>query len=107
VLLPYVHVNMPCRNLVFVITFEKLSPAGPKNGVESCVSRFSTICAKNQVLKLKIDKVTVIRATNSSKRLCLFQVSTSYQSPFNVLEYGEYGRVHDSDGRSLHGSLMG
>ena len=26
-------------------------------------SRFSTICAKNQVLKLKIDKVTVIRVT--------------------------------------------
>jgi hypothetical protein len=42
---------------------KKLSP-GPKNGLESCVSRFSTICAKNQVLKLKIDKVTVIRATN-------------------------------------------
>ena len=37
-----------------------MSP-GPKNGLESCVSRFSTICAKNQVLKLKIDKVTVIR----------------------------------------------
>ena len=31
--------------------------------LESCVSRFSTICAKNQVLKLKIDKVTVIRVT--------------------------------------------
>jgi hypothetical protein len=37
-----------------------MSP-GPKNRLESCVSRFSTICAKNLVLKLKIDKVTVIR----------------------------------------------
>jgi hypothetical protein len=44
--------------------FEKLSPE-PKNGLESCVSRFSTICAKNLVLKLKIDKVTVIRVTKS------------------------------------------
>jgi hypothetical protein len=40
--------------------FEKMSP-GPKKWLESCVSRFSTIYAKNQVLKLKIDKVTVIR----------------------------------------------
>jgi hypothetical protein len=47
-------------NLVFVITFrEKMSP-GPKNGLERRPLRFSTICAKNQVLKLKIDKVTVI-----------------------------------------------
>jgi hypothetical protein len=38
---------------------------GPKNGLESCVSRFSTICAKNLVLKLKIDEVTVIRVTKS------------------------------------------
>jgi hypothetical protein len=37
-----------------------MSP-GPKKWLESCVSRFSTICAKNKVLKLKIDKVTVIR----------------------------------------------
>ena len=37
-----------------------MSP-GPKNRLESWVSRFSTICAKNQVLNLKIDKVTVIR----------------------------------------------
>jgi hypothetical protein len=29
--------------------------------LESCVSRFSAICAKNLVLKIKIDKVTVIR----------------------------------------------
>ena len=41
-----------------------MSP-GPKNRLESCVSRFSTICAKNLVLKLKIDKVTVIRVTKS------------------------------------------
>jgi hypothetical protein len=46
--------------------FEKLSP-GTKNGLERRVSRFSTICAKNQVLKLKIDKVTVIRAKLTSK----------------------------------------
>ena len=37
----------------------------PKNRLESCVSRFSTICAKNLVLKLKIDKVTVILDFNS------------------------------------------
>ena len=41
---------------------EKLSP-GYKNGLERRPSRFSTICAKNQVLKLNIDKVTVIRVT--------------------------------------------
>ena len=39
---------------------EKISP-GPKNGLERRVSRFSTACAKNQVLKYNIDKVTVIR----------------------------------------------
>jgi hypothetical protein len=39
--------------------FVKLSP-GPKNGVERRRLRFSTICAKNQVLKFNIDKVTVI-----------------------------------------------
>jgi hypothetical protein len=37
-----------------------MSP-GLNNVLESCVSRFSTICAKNQQLKLKIDEVTVIR----------------------------------------------
>ena len=42
--------------------FEKLS-SGPKNGKERRPSRFSTICAKNQALKLNIDKVTVIRVT--------------------------------------------
>jgi hypothetical protein len=41
---------------------EKFS-TGPENGLERRVSRFSTICAKNQVLKVKIDKVTVIRVT--------------------------------------------
>jgi hypothetical protein len=45
---------------VFVITFQTMSP-GPKNRLESRVSRFSTICAKNLLLKLKIDKVTVNR----------------------------------------------
>ena len=35
---------------------KKLSP-GPKNGLERRASRFSTICAKNQQLKLSIDKV--------------------------------------------------
>jgi hypothetical protein len=38
---------------------KKLSP-GPKSGLERRPLRFSTISAKNQVLKLKIDKVTVI-----------------------------------------------
>ena len=40
--------------------FEKFSP-GPKNDLERRVLRFSSICAKNQVLKLKIGKVRVIR----------------------------------------------
>jgi hypothetical protein len=39
--------------------FKKLSP-GLKNSLERRPLRFSTICTKNQVLKLKIDKVTVI-----------------------------------------------
>ena len=52
-------IQLPYKS-VFVITFQKMSP-GLKNGLESCVSRFSTICAKNLVLKIKIDKVTVIR----------------------------------------------
>ena len=46
------------------ILFEKLSPE-PKNGLESWVSRFSTMWMKNQALKLKIDKVTVILDLNS------------------------------------------
>ena len=41
--------------------FEKLSP-GPKNGPERRLLRFSTICTKNQVLKLNIDKVMLILA---------------------------------------------
>ena len=52
-------------NLGFVITFKKKMPPGLKNGLESCVSRFSTICAKNLALKLKIDEVTVIRVSKS------------------------------------------
>jgi hypothetical protein len=46
-------------NLVFVITFRKIVPRtySCNNGLESCVSRFSTICAKNQVLKLKLTKL--------------------------------------------------
>ena len=40
-----------------------LSP-GPKSGLERRPLRFSTICAKNQVLKLNIDKVTVILRLN-------------------------------------------
>jgi hypothetical protein len=56
------HTPVPLRpNLVFVITFRKKLSPGPKNGLESLVSRFSTICEKNHVLKLKIDEVTVIR----------------------------------------------
>jgi hypothetical protein len=43
---------------------KKLSP-GPKINLERRVSRFSTICAKNYVLELKIDKVTVILRLNS------------------------------------------
>ena len=43
--------------------FSKNCPQDLKNGLERRVSRFSTICAKNQVLKLYIDKVTVIRIT--------------------------------------------
>jgi hypothetical protein len=39
--------------------FEKLSP-GPKNGLERRPMRLSTICTKNQVLKLNIDKVMLI-----------------------------------------------
>ena len=38
---------------------KELSP-GPKNGLERRPLRFSTICTKNQVLKLNIDKVMLI-----------------------------------------------
>jgi hypothetical protein len=43
---------------------KKISP-GPKNGQERHPLRFSTICAKNQVLKLNINKVTTILRLNS------------------------------------------
>ena len=33
--------------------FSKKLSRGPKKGLETCVSRFSTICAKNHVLKFK------------------------------------------------------
>jgi hypothetical protein len=46
-----------------------LNLVGPKNGIERRVSRFSAICAKNQVLKLNINKVTVIRVTQQIARL--------------------------------------
>jgi hypothetical protein len=55
-------IQLPYKT-VFVITFRGEMSPGPKNGAERRVSRFSTICAKNQVLKINIDKVTVIRAT--------------------------------------------
>ena len=42
--------------------FEKLSP-GPKNSLERRASRFFTIRAENQVLKLNIDKVPEICVT--------------------------------------------
>jgi hypothetical protein len=51
-------VQLPYKS-VFVITFRKNVPK-TKNGLERCVLRFSEICAKNQVLKLNIDKVTII-----------------------------------------------
>ena len=46
---------------VFVITCRggEMSP-GPTNSFGRCVWRFSTICAKNQVLKLNMDRVTLI-----------------------------------------------
>jgi hypothetical protein len=40
--------------------FSKNCPQDLKNGFERCPLRFSTICAKNRVRKLNIDKVTVI-----------------------------------------------
>ena len=48
-------IQLPYKS-VFVITFRKMSP-GPKNRQESCVSQFSTICAKNLVLNLKLTKL--------------------------------------------------
>ena len=46
--------------ICFRHNFSKKLSLGPKNGLERRPSRFSTICAKTQVLKLNIDKVTVI-----------------------------------------------
>jgi hypothetical protein len=49
------------RQISFVITFwKKIYPQDLKNGPERRVLRFSTICAKNEVLNLIINKVTVI-----------------------------------------------
>ena len=47
-------------DLVFVITFRKIILRTEKNGLERRPSQFSTICAKIQVPKLNIYKVTVI-----------------------------------------------
>jgi hypothetical protein len=44
---------------IFVKHFQKKSPQG-KNSLERRPLRFSTICAKIHLLKLNIDKVTVI-----------------------------------------------
>jgi hypothetical protein len=54
-------IQLPYKS-VFVITFRKIVPMTQEwsTAVERRVSRFSTICAKTLVLKLKIDKVTVI-----------------------------------------------
>jgi hypothetical protein len=41
-------IQLPYKS-VFVITFQKKMYPGPKNGLERRPSRFSTICAKNQV----------------------------------------------------------
>ena len=68
-----------------------MSP-GPKNGLESCVSRFSTICAKNQVLKLKIDKVTVIRVYGSCMAsevwVIMHQIPRGRLAPAQLFENG-------------------
>jgi hypothetical protein len=39
--------------------FSKKLSSGPKNGLDRGPLGFSTICAKNQGLKLNIDKVTI------------------------------------------------
>jgi hypothetical protein len=39
---------------------------GPKNGLERRVWQFYTICDKNQLLKVKIDKVTAILVLRSA-----------------------------------------
>ena len=43
----------------FSHNFSKKISSGPKNGLEIRPSRFSTICTKDQLLKLNIIKVTV------------------------------------------------
>ena len=61
-------------DLVFIIIFPKKLSLGPKNGlsflgpfiIERRPSRFSSMCAENQVLKLNIGKVTVILRHKSS-----------------------------------------
>jgi hypothetical protein len=56
--------NVENRDENQIRSFRKLSP-GPKNGPEIRPSQFSTICAKNQVLKLNISKVTVTLDTQT------------------------------------------
>jgi hypothetical protein len=43
---------------------------GPKNGLERRALQFYTICDKNQVLKVKIDKVTAILVPRSGGASC-------------------------------------
>jgi hypothetical protein len=38
---------------------------GPKNGLERCVCQFYTICDKNQLLKVKNDKVAAVLVPRS------------------------------------------
>ena len=49
--------------ICFRHNFSKNYPQDLKNGLERRASRFPTICAKNQLLKLNINKVTAIRVT--------------------------------------------
>ena len=55
----------------FLHNFSKKNSPGLKNGLERCVSRFSTICAQNELLKLNTDKVTAIRVTQITLRTCI------------------------------------
>jgi hypothetical protein len=52
---------------ILYYTSSTLPLPGPKNRLERRVSRFSRICAKNQVLNLIVDKVTTIL-----RRKCAF-----------------------------------
>jgi hypothetical protein len=68
-----------------------MSP-GPKNGLERHLerrpSRFSTICVKNHVLKLNIDKVTVILDTQITLTAALpMALSTLLYCPFAFLAH--------------------